>query len=164
MGARRWTDEEIDLLRSEYATRTRAELCALLNRSGKTITMKALKLGLRKGPATRSTSKAAYWRKWREEHDLPPKPAIPPAQAPAEATAPAELPMLFVVMPEAAPAPRQTPQPPEHQAAHRKRVNKLAARQLVDHGVDERAAELAVHLIGKRLIASMRIEYGEGTP
>lgn len=136
---RRWSDEDLEFLRTHYATMITDTLAKKLGRSVRTVYATAAELGLRKDRVTTDAMRSAAMRAKRDQvraakqkklaQKRPTRPPLPPVVTLTEA-----------------------------QIAHRKRLQREAVEKLVEHGIDEHQAELATHLIVRKLVPGLRFD------
>lgn len=140
---RRWSDEDLEFLRTHYATMITDTLAKKLGRSVRTVYSTAAELGLRKDRVTTDAMRSAAMRAKRDQvraakeakqknlaQKRPTRPPLPPVVTLTEA-----------------------------QIAHRKRLQREAVEKLVEHGIDAHQAELATHLIVRGLVRGLRMEW-----
>lgn len=136
---RRWSDEDLEFLREHYATMITDTLAKKLGRSVRTVYSTAAELGLRKDRVTTDAMRSAAMRAKRDQARAAKQKKLAPKR------------------------PARTPLPPvvtltEAQIAHRKRLQREAIEKLVEHGIDEHQAELATHLIVRKLVPGLRFD------
>lgn len=136
---RRWSDDELAILREHYATMITDALAKKLGRSVRTVYAMAAELGLRKDRVTTDAMRSAAMRAKRDQARAAKQKKLAPKR------------------------PARTPLPPvvtltEAQIAHRKRLQREAVEKLVEHGIDEHQAELATHLIVRKLVPGLRFD------
>lgn len=136
---RRWSDEDLEFLRTHYATMITDTLAKKLGRSVRTVYATAAELGLRKDRVTTDAMRSAAMRAKRDQVRAAKQKKLAPKR------------------------PARTPLPPvvtltEAQIAHRKRLQREAVEKLVEHGIDEHQAELATHLIVRKLVPGLRFD------
>lgn len=136
---RRWSDEDLEFLREHYATMITDTLAKKLGRSVRTVYSTAAELGLRKDRVTTDAMRSAAMRAKRDQARAAKQKKLAPKR------------------------PARTPLPPvvtltEAQIAHRKRLQREAVEKLVEHGIDEHQAELATHLIVRKLVPGLRFD------
>lgn len=136
---RRWSDEDLEFLRTHYATMITDTLAKKLGRSVRTVYATAAELGLRKDRVTTDAMRSAAMRAKRDQARAAKQKKLAPKR------------------------PARTPLPPvvtltEAQIAHRKRLQREAVEKLVEHGIDEHQAELATHLIVRKLVPGLRFD------
>lgn len=136
---RRWSDEDLEFLREHYATMITDALAKKLGRSVRTVYAMAAELGLRKDRVTTDAMRSAAMRAKRDQARAAKQKKLAPKR------------------------PARTPLPPvvtltEAQIAHRKRLQREAVEKLVEHGIDEHQAELATHLIVRKLVPGLRFD------
>lgn len=136
---RRWSDEDLEFLREHYATMITDTLAKKLGRSVRTVYATAAELGLRKDRVTTDAMRSAAMRAKRDQARAAKQKKLAPKR------------------------PARTPLPPvvtltEAQIAHRKRLQREAVEKLVEHGIDEHQAELATHLIVRKLVPGLRFD------
>ena len=130
-----WTNEEYEYLRKHYPTGDIAEIAAHMGRSEASVMMAAHKLRIKRKVRAKAVRPQSF----------PAKKAAQPI-APAPAPAPAPRP---VIRPETV---------TEQQHALRKRRMREVVEAMVEHGVDEVAAELAAGLIVRGRVPGVRFE------
>lgn len=139
-----WTPELDALLTEHFPRMPLVSLGFLLGRTLPSLKARATKLGLRRNraisrAARQEAGRAGYAAAKARRGGEPPlrNPATPPPQPPLR-------PDLRETGPD--------------QLAYRKQRLRTAARAMVEHGVDEHAAALAVHLIVKGRVPGVRFE------